>query len=66
MDSTFSSSGRWFFGGFLAILGLVALYLAAHIADGGFYLHGLLLFALCVAGIFYLIGAEYDSQDLPH
>lgn len=64
MDSSFSSGGRWFFGIFLSLLSLVALYLAAHEANGAFYLHGLLLFALCVAGIFYLIGREFDSR--PH
>ena len=63
MNSSFSDTGRWISGGFLAVLGLVALYLSAHAEAGGFYLHGLLLFALCVAGIFHLIGQAFDPQD---
>ncbi len=63
MNSSFSEAGRWFFGGFLAILALIALYLSAHAEGGGFYLHGLLLFSLCTGGIFHLIGQSFDHPD---
>lgn len=56
----------WLMGGALAVLGLVGLYLAAHTAGGAFYLHGLGLFGLCVAGIFRLIGRYYDAAGRAH
>lgn len=66
MDSSssgFSATGRLVLGGFLAVLGLFALYLAAHTEAGGFYWQGLALFGLCAGGIFHLIGMEFDARD---
>jgi hypothetical protein len=54
---------RWFFGGFLAFLSLVALFLSAHADNGDFYGPGLLLFGLCLAGIFNLMRRSFDEQD---
>lgn len=52
---------RWFLGAVLTILALVALFLAAD--GGGFYGHGLALFALCVTGIFGLMRTSFDEED---
>jgi hypothetical protein len=54
---------RWFLGGFLALMSLVALFLAAHTAQGEFYGPGLLLFGLCLIGIFNLMRRSFDEQD---
>jgi|GEM_PF-7058775 hypothetical protein len=54
---------RWFFGGFLAFFSLVALFLSAHADNGEFYVPGLLLFGLCLAGIFNLMRRSFDEQD---
>lgn len=57
---------RWAFGVFLALVALSGLYLSAHTAGGGFYLHGIGLFALCTAGIFRLIGQSFDESPCHH
>ena len=54
---------RWFFGGFLVFLSLIALFLSAHADGGGFYIHGLVLFGLCLAGIFNLMRRTFDEAD---
>lgn len=58
-----SNGSRWGLGIVLAFAGLTALYLAAHTAGGGFYLHGLGLFGLCVLGVFCLIKRSFDDAD---
>lgn len=55
---------RWFLGAGLAILALVALFLAA--GGSGFYGHGLMLFVLCVAGVFRLMRTSFDEEDARH
>lgn len=52
---------HWPLGAFLGLVGVTGLYLAAQTAGGGFYLHGLVLFALCTAWIFRLIGQAFDA-----
>lgn len=52
---------RWFLGVFLGLVALAGLYLAAHTEGGGFYLHGLALFAACTFWIFRLIGQSFDG-----
>ncbi len=61
-----SGKWRWPLGGFLALAGLTGLYLAAHTAGGGFYLHGLGLFTLCTLWIFRLIGQAFDDTNRHH
>jgi hypothetical protein len=49
------SSLNWIIGGFVTLLGLIGLFLAAHAADSGIYLFGLLLFLFAVLFDFGLI-----------
>ncbi len=54
---------RWLLGSFLSLLGIVSLFLAAHAQEGGFYVHGLVLFALCTGWIFNLIRLSFDDKE---
>ena len=49
------SSLNWIIGGFVTLLGLIGLFLAAHAGDSGIYLFGLLLFLFAVLFDFGLI-----------
>lgn len=56
-------TGRWILGCLLAAIAMAGLFLSAHTAGGGFYLHGLALFTFCAVWIFRLIGHAYDAGD---
>lgn len=59
MDGT----GRWIAGGLVALLGVIALFLAARAADRGIYLFGLALFAFAVSYVFALIKQGFDERE---
>ncbi|MBI2233571.1 MAG: hypothetical protein HYU57_00920 [Micavibrio aeruginosavorus] len=59
-------TGRWIVGCLLALIAMAGLFLSAHTAGGGFYLHGLALFAICAVWIFRLIDHAYDGSDDRH
>lgn len=54
---------RWILGGFLGVLAILALFLAAYAQGGNFYNHGLALFGLCTLLIFRLIGRSFDEIE---
>ena len=45
----------------LGLGGLIGLFMAAGARDGVFYAHGLLIFAFCVAGFFWIISRGGDT-----
>lgn len=49
-------SGKWVVGGFVTVLGMVALFLSSQAKDSGMYLFGLIFFAASVIFVFSLIG----------
>ena len=53
-------------GALMGLLGLVALYMAAHAQDGGIYTGGLLIFVLAVAFIFALVKRHMDEIEPGH
>lgn len=52
---------KWLFGGFVMLLGLVGLYLAAHATDGGLYFAGLAVFVTCLLYVLLQIKLAYDQ-----
>jgi hypothetical protein len=54
---------RWLLGGFLSLLSVIALFLSAYAQEGGFYIHGLVLFALCTGWVFNLIRLTFDDKE---
>jgi len=50
-------------GAFVGLLGLLALFMAAHAHDGGLYAGGLLIFVLAVGFIFILIKRHMDEVE---
>jgi len=56
------SSLNWIIGGIISLLGLLGLFLAAHAADSGIYLFGLLLFLFAVLFAFGLIRRGMPSS----
>jgi uncharacterized membrane protein len=57
-----SSTLHWIIGGIITLLGVVGLFLAAHAADNGIYLFGLLLFLFAVLFDFGLIRRGIPSS----
>jgi hypothetical protein len=57
-----SSTLNWIIGAIITLLGLMGLFLAAHAADSGIYLFGLLLFLFAVLFDFGLIRRGIPSS----
>ena len=50
-------------GALLAVGGIVGLLAASYAHDVGFFVHGLLFFAFCAAGAFWLVRRHYDGLE---
>jgi hypothetical protein len=59
MDGT----AKWCIGGFVAVLGLVGLFLAAGAADRGIYVFGLAVAAFAVVFVCGLIKHSFDALE---
>ena len=53
--------GKWVFGGIMALIGLIGLFMASRAADEAFYWTGLAFFLFGVLAIFGLIGRSYEE-----
>lgn len=62
-SSKLEGTARWIICGVVGVIGVLGLFAAAHAADGGFYLFGLLLFAFSVLFVFAQIKAAFDEAD---
>jgi hypothetical protein len=56
-------TAKWCTGGFVAILGIIGLFMAANAHDRGIYLFGLAVFAFAIIYVFSQIKQGYDSRD---
>lgn len=54
---------KWCVGGFVAIVGLVGLFLAAGAADRGIHVFGLAVAAFAIVFIFGLIKQGFDALE---
>jgi hypothetical protein len=59
-------AGKWVVGGLVALLGVVALFMASNAHDGGMYLFGLIFFAAAVIFVFVLIGSHAGRRSDAH
>jgi hypothetical protein len=59
MDGT----AKWCVGGFVGVLGLIGLFLAAGAADRGIYVFGMALAAFAVLFVFALIKQGFDALE---
>lgn len=59
MDGT----AKWLMGGFVGLLGLVGLFLAAGASDRGIYVFGMALAAFAVIFVFALIKQGFDALE---
>ncbi len=56
------NGGKWIFGGIMALLSLVGLFLASRAVDATFYWTGLAFFLFGILVIFGLIGRAYEGS----
>jgi hypothetical protein len=56
-------TAKWCAGGFVGILGVIGLILAAHAVDTGIHLFGLAVAAFAVFYIFALIKRSFDALE---
>jgi hypothetical protein len=59
MDGT----AKWCIGGFVAVFGVIGLFLAAGAADRGIYVFGLAVAAFAVLFVFALIKQAFDALE---
>lgn len=57
------SVGKTVISAFVGVLGLIALYFAAHARDDGVYYAGLLIFVLAVVFVFYQLKRALDEAE---
>jgi len=58
-----NSTSNWVIGGFVALLGLLALAFASRASDGIAYWTGLGLFVFCVLFCFGLVASNAGKKD---
>lgn len=58
-----AGSGKFIVGGFVVLLGLIGLFLAASAKDAGIYLFGLAVAAFAVLWVFGAIKKAFDSSQ---
>jgi hypothetical protein len=59
----FEGTGRWLLGFVLAVVSLVALFLASRAHGDPMYYAGLVVFLICIVAIWAIIKQAYDQAD---
>jgi predicted membrane channel-forming protein YqfA (hemolysin III family) len=59
----FEGAGRWLLGFVLAVVSLVALFLASRAHGDPMYYAGLVVFVICVLAIWVIIKQAYDHAE---
>ncbi|MFM9843336.1 MAG: hypothetical protein ACKVOI_10255 [Dongiaceae bacterium] len=57
-----ANSGKWIVGGFVSLLGVIGLFLAANAKDNGIYLFGFAIAAFAILYVFAAIKQSYDRR----
>jgi hypothetical protein len=57
-----ANSGKWIVGGFVSLLGMIGLFLAANAKDNGIYFFGFAIAAFAILYVFAAIKQSYDGK----